>query len=420
MRGAGGETIHFRRPGHTDFPLSFIRIENALPGRDSFDIEIYGMVGIPEADLAEWQARKAANGGGGGSGPSQPKRQKIENVVLTPAQLKAQLEAHKALMSGQAPAPGTVAPTYSAPPPASYYSGPPPGFPPPQQSQMQHPPPAAAAPSPHRLAVQNKQKSRIVYTDTALSPEEKLAGSSKYLYFDPDEPRLVGGYGQMPPQQPPPQPPYQQQGYYAGPPPPVGWPPAANGSPYPANGSPYPANAPAYPSHPAPAATASPYAPPATASPYPPPPSASSFYPPPTSTESPYAPPPAAASFSPPPPTAGPPSHSAYPQAAPPMAPAPPAPPASSSPHPAQSYPAYPPGASPPASRPHDNTAEALSVANSDVALQQREQETEQMVKGAENEVGKDGEGVVGALDDASKAAPPTTTGKRARAADLF
>lgn len=101
------------------------RIENALPGRESFDIEIYGMVGVPEADLAEWRSRRANNGnmGGGPSGQPGAKRQKVENVALTPDQLKAQLEAHKALMSGQAPPPGSVPPQFGAPP-----AGPPPSF----------------------------------------------------------------------------------------------------------------------------------------------------------------------------------------------------------------------------------------------------------------------------------------------------
>lgn len=81
------------------------------------------MVGIPEADLAEWRARRG-NRQGNGQGAS--KRPKIEKVALTPEQLKAQLEAHKALMSGKAPPP-SAAPSLN------------PAFPPPPGNLMGYP-----------------------------------------------------------------------------------------------------------------------------------------------------------------------------------------------------------------------------------------------------------------------------------------
>lgn len=233
------------------------RIENALPGRESFDVEIYGMVGIPEADLAEWRARRG-NRQGNGQGAS--KRPKIEKVALTSEQLKAQLEAHKALMSGKAPPPSAAPslnpaflpppppanmmgyptgpppgfgapplPIYNRPPPgfgpppaamspplpmsaAGLYAGPPPGFdptlPPPTTSLAPAAPrpyaPIAATPlpavspiadpvvplpsvNPHQEAVKTGAKSRLVYADVTMSPEEKLASTSKYLYVDPDD-----------------------------------------------------------------------------------------------------------------------------------------------------------------------------------------------------------------------------------------
>ena len=122
LNTAGGLTVHLHQV-HKAEPG---RIENALPGRDSFDTEIYGMVGIPEADLAEWQSRKAS--GSGGSGQQQAKRPKIESVALTPEQLKAQLQAHKALMSGQALPPGSVPPQFGhGQPQIGAPAGPPPG-----------------------------------------------------------------------------------------------------------------------------------------------------------------------------------------------------------------------------------------------------------------------------------------------------
>lgn len=101
------------------------RIENTLPGRDSFEIEIYGMAGIPEKDLAEWKERRAAQRADGNV-PAQNKRPRIEKLVLSKEQLRIQLEAHKALMSGKAPVPGLM-PGF---PPGGPYSVPPPSLPP--------------------------------------------------------------------------------------------------------------------------------------------------------------------------------------------------------------------------------------------------------------------------------------------------
>jgi hypothetical protein len=289
------------------------RIENALPGRETFDIEIYGMVGIPEADLAEWRARRGNQQGQGSGGPS-AKRQKVENVALTPEQLKAQLEAHKALMSGKAPPPGAIAgqfhsfapglappsfgyppngpppgfgnppgsgynrppPMYNRPPPgiappsAGPYAGPPPNVyptgppppalyssgPPPAQFAAGPPPPLIGVPpprsspaavtpqinlpltNPHQEAVKNGAKSRMVYNDPLMSPEEKLASTSKYLYVDPEglRQRAIPPPAQY--QAPPPtstmSPNTAQQQYY-GPPPGFGGassPPGTMSSPY--------------------------------------------------------------------------------------------------------------------------------------------------------------------------------------------
>lgn len=103
------------------------RIENALPGRDSFDFEIYGMEGIPPADLREWKQQRDEKLG------LKPKvqvakRPRIAQVALTEEEAKRQLAAHKALMQGppQAPLPGQF-----GLPPGGYTGQPmggPPGF----------------------------------------------------------------------------------------------------------------------------------------------------------------------------------------------------------------------------------------------------------------------------------------------------
>lgn len=100
------------------------RIENTLPGRESFDIEIYGMEGIPPADLAAWKKRNAEETGQSQQ-ENRPKKPKYSTAPLTAAEIQSQLAAHKALMSGQ-PLPGTLAPGgYGVPPPGF---GMPPGF----------------------------------------------------------------------------------------------------------------------------------------------------------------------------------------------------------------------------------------------------------------------------------------------------
>lgn len=390
------------------------------------------MVGVPEADLAEWRSRRGKGGqgssSGGAGGQPSAKRPKVENVSLTSEQLKAQLEAHKALMSGQAPPPGVIPgqfagvpppgfhgpppplsgpppPFGQAPPPGQYYTGPPPGFPPrpPPPSAVAMPPAAApgvgsASPaptiSPHQQAIKSGAKSRMVYTNTQISPEEKLASTSKYVYVDPDDP--------APPQpvQPAHQPPHmvqvsqqqwqqpQQPVPYYGPPP--GWgaqsqsPPVGYASPqYPYyNGS------------------ASPYArPPA------PPMPLQGMSPPPISPMSPQG-----AYNSPRPSYAGPPPGFNA------------APPGTNYAH-AQAYPAVPPGGGQPSAHADANTAEALSKANASAGNSGviREVEAGAMERGAKREREED-ESIPEPVGETEAEASANRGSKpgRARAADLF
>lgn len=182
LNTAGGLAVHLGQV-HKAEPTV---LENTLPGRDSFDIEIYGMAGVPDRDLIQWRARQAAATGvrpGAASiqAPA-PKRPKIQNVVLTPEQLRAQLEAHKSLMNAAANPPTARAQTLTPEPLST-------GTPPPQAATQVAQPAQAAMPvgqlpHPHRAALLRGEKQRLVYTDTVLSPDEKLARLSRYAYVE--------------------------------------------------------------------------------------------------------------------------------------------------------------------------------------------------------------------------------------------
>ncbi|GLB40110.1 putative zinc finger [Lyophyllum shimeji] len=165
LNTAGGLAVHIQQV-HKLEPENLPRIENALPGRDGYEVEIFGMVGIPAPDVADYKRRKEIELGLSAGSISQPqaKRPKIENRPLTEEELKAQLEAHKALMgvgsTTETPAPaessGAVynAPpqTYAAPPtslppmPPPGVVSPPPGMPPPPGFFPGAPPPPGAFP----------------------------------------------------------------------------------------------------------------------------------------------------------------------------------------------------------------------------------------------------------------------------------
>ncbi|KAF5384057.1 hypothetical protein D9615_003141 [Tricholomella constricta] len=138
LNTAGGLAVHIQQV-HKLEPENLPRIENALPGRDGYEVEIFGMVGIPAPDIADYKRRKEIELGLSAGSISQPpqKRPKIENRALTEEELKAQLEAHKALMGvstgsdNPAAAESSTGAVYGAPPQS--YSAPPapiPGVPP--------------------------------------------------------------------------------------------------------------------------------------------------------------------------------------------------------------------------------------------------------------------------------------------------
>ncbi|KIM42546.1 hypothetical protein M413DRAFT_26586 [Hebeloma cylindrosporum] len=151
LNTAGGLAVHIQQV-HKLEPENLPRIENALPGRDGYEVEIFGMVGIPAPDVADYKRRKEIELGLAAGSISQPppKRVKVENRPLGEEELRRQLSEHKALMGLNAPEASTAAEssssgavygapqTYATPPPtAGMHPGPPPpgmfpgGMPPP-------------------------------------------------------------------------------------------------------------------------------------------------------------------------------------------------------------------------------------------------------------------------------------------------
>ncbi|GAA5829450.1 hypothetical protein JCM11251_005056 [Rhodosporidiobolus azoricus] len=126
LNTAGGLAVHLDQV----HKVGTDKIENALPGRDSFDIEIYGMEGVPAPDLAAWKKRQAEELGLPNPDEQRAKRPRYAQVALTPAEARAQLAAHKELMFGIAPTPVVTIPL----PPAA--GVPPPGFGTPQPATL--------------------------------------------------------------------------------------------------------------------------------------------------------------------------------------------------------------------------------------------------------------------------------------------
>ncbi|KAI0341005.1 hypothetical protein BDW22DRAFT_1445279 [Trametopsis cervina] len=122
LNTAGGLAVHIQQV-HKLEPENLPRIENALPGRDGYEVEIFGMEGIPAPDVADYKRRKEIELGLNPGSISQPpaKRPKVENRPLSEEELRAQLAAHRALMgaseaaSAPAPTEPSSAAVYGAP-----------------------------------------------------------------------------------------------------------------------------------------------------------------------------------------------------------------------------------------------------------------------------------------------------------------
>ncbi|KAF5347972.1 hypothetical protein D9756_010161 [Leucocoprinus leucothites] len=144
----GGRTAPIQQ-AHKIEPANLPRIEIVLPGRDGYEVEIFGMEGIPAPDVADYKRSEEIELGlpAGSISCQQAKRPKFDNRPMSEDELKAQLEAHKVLMGLNNPEPsassttpdnssgngavyGAPAQTYAVPMPPPSAMSPPPPFPP--------------------------------------------------------------------------------------------------------------------------------------------------------------------------------------------------------------------------------------------------------------------------------------------------
>ncbi|TPX55090.1 hypothetical protein PhCBS80983_g05610 [Powellomyces hirtus] len=113
LNTAGGMVVHMQQV----HKQTCTTVAGAIPGRDTVDIEIFGMEGIPEADL---QAHIEKLSGGGGSG----KRKKVDIGALTPDQIQRQMAEFKKQQQQMASAPPPQMGMHGMQPPQAPYGMP--------------------------------------------------------------------------------------------------------------------------------------------------------------------------------------------------------------------------------------------------------------------------------------------------------
>ncbi|GFZ49603.1 hypothetical protein JCM24511_07004 [Saitozyma sp. JCM 24511] len=241
---AGGLMVHSQQVHKCDpEPLT-----NTLPGRDGYDIEIFGMEGVPTNALAEWKARKEGEAGTAAlAAAAAAKRPRHSYTVIPEADLAAALAQHKILMASRTnvsrprfdnPTAFNYggAPPFSNPPLPSFPPGfpmPPPTFapgaPPPTMPPQFRPPfppagmpqftgnsplppgvtpplPGAATPLPPfrpptfvpqqlpvALVEVQPPKDGVIWPDTTASPAEKRAQQPRYRYLSPTPGEVAPG-----------------------------------------------------------------------------------------------------------------------------------------------------------------------------------------------------------------------------------
>ncbi|KAJ9096655.1 hypothetical protein QFC20_006371 [Naganishia adeliensis] len=200
LNTAGGLMVHCQQVHKTEPD----KLENTLPGRDGYDIEIFGMEGVPTKAQAEWRARKEAEAGVAGranAATSQgAKRPRIYKGVISEVDLAGLLAQHKALMSGQMKSfvPPGMPPMMGMPPPTfagGMPMGMPPFMPPNGMPQMPPfaPPPGFMPPPPGAFppfAGSPAAMPSAVGTPPFLPP---IAGLPARPPFLPPNPALAGG-----------------------------------------------------------------------------------------------------------------------------------------------------------------------------------------------------------------------------------
>ncbi|KAG0206688.1 hypothetical protein BGX28_001887 [Mortierella sp. GBA30] len=197
LNTAGGMVVHVMQV-HKE---TINAVPNALPGRETVDLEIYGMEGIPEEDLKAYNAKQEADDS------SSSKRAKIAPVEFSAEDLQSQLAAHKAMMQAAAvPPQGSMPPGVAGGPPGS---GP---VPPPFPGGSVPPPGIAGAPP----SLQGPYPGQFQYPGMPPAAASVMPAAYSQFY----QPRPPQPFGVPPPQPGPPPhfPPYAQM-------PPGQWPP---------------------------------------------------------------------------------------------------------------------------------------------------------------------------------------------------
>ncbi|KAG0241774.1 hypothetical protein BGX31_000885 [Mortierella sp. GBA43] len=107
LNTAGGMVVHVMQV-HKE---TINTVPNALPGRESTDLEIYGMEGIPEEDLIAYTAKQESN-----DNPASKRPKLSASVEFSEEDLQSQLAAHKAMMQAASVPPAAVPLGITGPP----------------------------------------------------------------------------------------------------------------------------------------------------------------------------------------------------------------------------------------------------------------------------------------------------------------
>ncbi|KAF9434079.1 hypothetical protein BGZ76_008562 [Entomortierella beljakovae] len=198
LNTAGGMAVHVLQVHKETISI----VPNAMPGRETVDLEIYGMEGIPEEDLIAYNAKQDT-----GDNPVS-KRPKIASapIELSEEELQNQLAAHRAMMQAAAAPPGTPGPSASPAPPGMsprVIAGPPSLNHAPFPGQFQYPgmPPAAASVMPAAYSQFYQPRPPQPYG----MPNPSMSHGPPQQ-FPPPYGNQMAPPGSWPPQRPPPAP----------------------------------------------------------------------------------------------------------------------------------------------------------------------------------------------------------------------
>ncbi|KAF8248919.1 hypothetical protein K440DRAFT_641623 [Wilcoxina mikolae CBS 423.85] len=200
LNTAGGLRVHMEQV-HKE---TLEQVENALPGRESIDLEIFGTEGIPESEvaahnqriMAEYAQREADRRAASGQSNG-PKKPKIDiSKELDPEEIKRKLEAHKKAMASGGVTP--VTPVGNMSPGRSQSPG---GFD--AHGSPQVPPPQVSYP--HGTSPPPFQQGQYVMPQPNAFPPTNTFPPTTFAP-QPTNAYTTAPYSQPPYQQPPPAP----------------------------------------------------------------------------------------------------------------------------------------------------------------------------------------------------------------------